>query len=177
MPASPSASFTAALKQPVALPKWAIGTLITALLFLLTCFALSPSAPSEIRLRGVEASIPTRQELGRATWTFLHRMAAQYESEPGPATKERMSAFIHSLGQFYPCHTCAEHFREMLEATPPDVSGSSGLATWMCARHNEVNARLGKAQFPCDVPSLEARWGDCGCGEEPTPPSDPSPEH
>ena len=169
--------FAAAIRQPVVLPKWAIGSGIAVILLLLSSIALTPSYAPAGRLRGAEPAIPTRQELGRATWTFLHRMAAQYDSEPDESTQASMSAFINSLGQFYPCSTCAEHFRGMLAVTPPDVSSNVALAQWMCARHNEVNARLGKAAFSCEISALEARWGDCGCGDAPQPPPFPLPEH
>ena len=69
-------SFAAAIRQPVVLPKWVIGSVIAVILLLLSSIALTPSHAPDARLRGAEPGIPTRQELGRATWTFLHRMAA-----------------------------------------------------------------------------------------------------
>ncbi len=57
------------------------------------------------------ATVPTRQELGRSTWTLLHRAAAKYDAEPTMAQQKQMRAFIMTLGDLYPCDECAAHFR------------------------------------------------------------------
>lgn len=56
-------------------------------------------------------SPPTRQELGRATWTLLHKMAAMYPKEPTEANKRDAAAFFDAFSQMYPCDECAGHFR------------------------------------------------------------------
>ena len=40
-----------------------------------------------------------------------------------------------------------------------DVSSRENFSMWVCHRHNAVNLRLGKPQFPCDYASLRKRWG------------------
>jgi FAD-linked sulfhydryl oxidase len=93
-------------------------------------------------------------------------MAANFEAEPTEVQQKQMKTFFNSIGDFYPCDECASHFRGMLEKTPPDVSSNQALSTWLCERHNEVNARLHKSAFKCDATSLKERWGDCGCSEK-----------
>ena len=113
---------------------------------------------------------PTRQELGAAGWLVLHKIAAMWEQEPSPAQQEDMRTFWRLWGQYYPCPECAEHFRDMLETSPPVVTSNQAMGQWLCERHNEVNVRLGKPEFPCGA--LESRWGGCGCSEG--TPADPT---
>lgn len=53
----------------------------------------------------------------------------------------------------------------MLARDPPRLESRDALARWLCERHNEVNRRLKKPEFPCDAKGLEERYGDCGCAE------------
>ena len=125
---------------------------------------------------GAPAVVSTRVELGRGTWNLLHRMAAKYSASPSAGARAAMAAFFVTLGDVYPCDECAEHFRGMLAAPGADAAladataSGEALGMWLCARHNEVNARLGKPAFPCTPEALAERWGDCGCGEGPAAP-------
>jgi hypothetical protein len=55
--------------------------------------------------------------------------------------------------------------RGMLSRTPPIVDSNLSLTMWLCERHNEVNRRLNKPEFPCGKENLEKAWGGCGCAE------------
>eukprot|EP01138_Halocafeteria_seosinensis_P008988 gb/GECG01009187.1/.p1 GENE.gb/GECG01009187.1/~~gb/GECG01009187.1/.p1 ORF type:complete len:214 (+),score=23.28 gb/GECG01009187.1/:1-642(+) len=111
---------------------------------------------------------PSREELGASTWTLLHHMAAHFDAKPTEERQKQVADFIKLLGQLYPCDACREHFQKMVEDNPPRTESNSALSTWLCERHNEVNRRLGKDEFPCNVKSLKDRWGDCGCFPEDT---------
>ena len=56
----------------------------------------------------------------------------------------------------------------MLAASPPraHLADNRALSLWLCAAHNEVNARLGKPRFECSLEALKERWGSCGCFDE-----------
>ncbi|CAG0884918.1 unnamed protein product [Cyprideis torosa] len=97
-------------------------------------------------------------ELGKATWSFLHTMAAYYPDTPTAQQQKDMCSFIRTFGQFYPCHICANHFRKMCETHPPVVTSRTNLSQWFCERHNDVNKRLGKPQFDCKL--VDERWLD-----------------
>ncbi|ESK97885.1 augmenter of liver regeneration [Moniliophthora roreri MCA 2997] len=103
---------------------------------------------------------PDVEELGRATWTFLHSTAAYYPTKPTPTQRANMISLIRALPLFYPCHVCADDFGEDLKRNPPDVSGREGLSRWLCERHNEVNRKLGKEVFDCSLGKLDERWKD-----------------
>jgi FAD-linked sulfhydryl oxidase len=101
---------------------------------------------------------PDAGELGRATWTFLHTMAAYYPAKPSDEEKESMRGFIDGLSKFYPCGYCAEHLQQDMKSTPPAVDSNTSLSKWFCDIHNNVNARQGKPKFDCS--KVFERWRD-----------------
>ena len=104
---------------------------------------------------------PDVESLGRATWTFLHTMAANYPEQPTVRQQLDMSSFMSTLGRFYPCWHCAGEFREwMATGNQPRVQSRRDFEEWMCRAHNEVNRKLGKPEFDCGTQSLSVRWGD-----------------
>ncbi|KAI9110907.1 hypothetical protein K1719_018027 [Acacia pycnantha] len=60
----------------------------------------------------------TKEELGRATWTFLHTLAAQYPDNPTRQQKKDVKELMGLLSRMYPCRECANHFKEVLRANP-----------------------------------------------------------
>lgn len=103
---------------------------------------------------------PDVEQLGRATWTFLHTTAAYYPEKPTSTQRVNMLTLLRSLPVLYPCSHCASHLGANIKDHPPDVSGRLGLSRWLCERHNEVNERLGKEKFECSMPKLDERWKD-----------------
>lgn len=53
-----------------------------------------------------------RNEYGRAAWSYLHTMAAYYPSKPSDEQQTNMSEFIRTFAEFFPCHECAEDFKD-----------------------------------------------------------------
>ena len=106
----------------------------------------------------IESSPPDISELGNATWTFLHSMAANYPDQPNDQDKILMSNLINSIVQFYPCYTCRSNLESEVQELYPDVSSNYSLQMWLCKLHNKINYRLNKPQFPCDINLLNARW-------------------
>ncbi|XP_042858992.1 mitochondrial FAD-linked sulfhydryl oxidase ERV1-like [Penaeus japonicus] len=96
--------------------------------------------------------------LGRGSWRLLHSMAAYYPEKPSTDQQKDMSTFITIFSKFYPCQPCAEDFREWLKKNTPDVSSQKGLSRWFCEAHNEVNGKLGKPLFDCNL--VNQRWRD-----------------
>ena len=52
-----------------------------------------------------------REELGKATWTFLHTMAAYYPEHPSGRQRKEMNQFMKTFSQLYPCDDCADHMQ------------------------------------------------------------------
>lgn len=97
-----------------------------------------------------------RRELGRASWAFLHTLAAYYPTEPTTKDQERMRDFILKFAAVYPCGYCADTTSEEMVRHPPRVESRHEFQQYMCEIHNEVNDRLGKPQFDCS--KLNERW-------------------
>ena len=120
----------------------------------------SPSSPTQT---SAPAAV-TREELGRATWLFLHTLAAQFPDDPTRQQEKDARDLIHILTRVYPCEVCAAHFAEIVKRNPPDTSSGMALQQWACAAHNEVNASLGKPAFDCAA--VASRWAGLDCGSD-----------
>ncbi|CAF0765502.1 unnamed protein product [Adineta steineri] len=99
-----------------------------------------------------------RDDVGRASWSLLHTMAAYYPTKPKQEEKQSMNQFIDSFSKVFPCPECRDDFQEEIIKSPPDLSNRLGLSTWMCNQHNIVNKKLGKPEFNCK--QVLERWRD-----------------
>jgi hypothetical protein len=63
---------------------------------------------------------PDKRELGRATWTAFHTLAANFPDEPTSDDKKSASSFVQSLTKLYPCKVCREHFDRFVSVQPPE---------------------------------------------------------
>ncbi|XP_022745296.1 FAD-linked sulfhydryl oxidase ERV1 [Durio zibethinus] len=103
----------------------------------------------------------TKEELGRATWTFLHTLTAQYPENPTRQQKKDVKELMSILSRMYPCKECADHFKEVLRANPVQAGSHDEFSQWLCHVHNVVNRSLGKPVYPCE--RVDARWGKLDC--------------
>jgi FAD-linked sulfhydryl oxidase len=94
-------------------------------------------------------------------------MAAVYPENPTDEEQHRMLEFIRTLSKIYPCRYCAKDFEESVVKRPPDVASREKFSLWMCDLHNEVNEKLGKPIFLCQLETIDKRWkdGDASCWE------------
>ncbi|KAH0533756.1 FAD-linked sulfhydryl oxidase ALR [Cotesia glomerata] len=99
-----------------------------------------------------------KDELGSATWSFLHTMAAYYPEKPTTQEINDMKTFFNVFSKFYPCAPCREDLQEQLKKRPPEVASQEQLNQWLCDTHNEVNKKLGKPIFDCRL--INQRWRD-----------------
>ena len=124
--------------------------------------ATTPATPSFPGAAKAAARV-TREDVGRATWTLLHSVAAAYPERPSRAQRRAAAALVDSLAALYPCAECADHFREHVKHRPVDASSGAGLRTWACEVHNDVNDALAKPRHPCAPPALARRWPALEC--------------
>lgn len=72
-------------------------------------------------------------ELGQATWTLLHTVGVQFPEQPTRKQRRAVTQLVESLGEVYPCHSCAKHWQSVLrEFGPPKVRSGPELRTWLC---------------------------------------------
>ncbi|KAH7518084.1 hypothetical protein FEM48_Zijuj09G0133200 [Ziziphus jujuba var. spinosa] len=116
--------------------------------------------PKDILIKGKSAPV-TKEDLGRATWTFLHTLAAQYPDNPTRQQKRDVKELMSILTRMYPCKECGDHFQEILRANPVQAGSHTDFSQWLCHVHNVVNRSLGKPIFPCE--RVDARWGKLDC--------------
>ncbi|XP_057833321.1 FAD-linked sulfhydryl oxidase ERV1 isoform X2 [Cryptomeria japonica] len=113
--------------------------------------------------QGKPGKLISKEELGRATWTLLHTIGAQFPDKPTKQQKRDVKELMAILSRIYPCKECADHFKDVLKANPVEANSGAELAQWMCRVHNVVNRSLDKPSFPCQ--RVDARWGALECDE------------
>lgn len=101
---------------------------------------------------------PDRGELGAASWSLLHSLAAYYPEKPSAQQQQDASQFMTIFSRLYPCSECAEDLRADLAVSPPKVKSATEFSRWMCDLHNKVNLKLGKPLFDCS--RVFERWRD-----------------
>lgn len=128
---------------------------------------LSKHSKSTISTKNSAAAVAagvTKEDIGRATWLFLHTLAAQYPENPTRQQRKDAKTLMDVLTRMYPCGECARHFKQVVAANPPQVVSKKEFSRWMCEVHNVVNRSLGKPAFNCDL--VESRWAGLECEEE-----------
>src|SRR5579871_1276388 len=81
---------------------------------------------------------PDVEVLGRATWTFLHTLAANFPEKPTSQDQRDMATFMRTIGKVYPCWHCADDFRAWMEkGNEPRTGSREEFERWMCRAHNE----------------------------------------
>jgi Erv1 / Alr family len=68
----------------------------------------------------IDEKPPDKRELGRATWTAFHTLAANFPDEPTEEDKKSATYFVQSLTKLYPCKVCREHFDRFVSVQPPE---------------------------------------------------------
>ncbi|KAK9077214.1 hypothetical protein SSX86_005550 [Deinandra increscens subsp. villosa] len=117
--------------------------------------------PQSTDLNAKQAGPVSREELGRATWTFIHTLGAQYPEKPTRQQKKDVKELMAIISRIYPCKECADHFKEVLRSNPVQAGSQAEFSQWLCRVHNVVNRSLGKPTFPCE--RVDARWGKLDC--------------
>lgn len=115
-------------------------------------------------VKGKSTAPVSKEELGRATWTFLHTLAAQYPDNPTRQQKKDVKELVQILTRMYPCSECADHFKEVVRANPVQTGSHAEFSQWLCHVHNVVNRSLDKPVFPCE--RVDARWGKLECEQK-----------
>ncbi|XP_010500541.1 PREDICTED: FAD-linked sulfhydryl oxidase ERV1 isoform X1 [Camelina sativa] len=124
----------------------------------------SSSSLQKLPLKEKSIGPVTKEDLGRATWTFLHTLAAQYPEKPTRQQKKDVKELMSILSRMYPCRECADHFKEILRSNPAQAGSQEEFSQWLCHVHNTVNRSLGKLVFPCE--RVDARWGKLECEQK-----------
>ncbi|GLJ13429.1 hypothetical protein SUGI_0212050, partial [Cryptomeria japonica] len=62
--------------------------------------------------QGKPGKLISKEELGRATWTLLHTIGAQFPDKPTKQQKRDVKELMAILSRIYPCKECADHFKD-----------------------------------------------------------------
>ena len=107
----------------------------------------------------IQGSMSKEQIYGRRLWNLLHSTSAYYPENPTEEDKQGAKQFINYFMQ--DGIEYADWGSQFLDESKGevDVSSRENFSIWVCMRHNAVNRRLSKPDFPCDYASLKKRWG------------------
>jgi FAD-linked sulfhydryl oxidase len=133
-----------------------------------------PQAEGPIKTENLKTQLYTPGEecpadvntLGKSTWVLLHTIAATYPEYPTSSQRSDLLAFIQLFSRIYPCSSCAGDFEDYTKRSVPKVTSRTDFGRWLCDAHNDVNKKLGKPIFNCDM--WQERWrtgppdGSCG---------------
>lgn len=115
---------------------------------------------SKVDMHRVDLS---REEMGRASWVFLHATFNKLEDDPATGALPRQARIdaimlIYILTRTYPCKMCREHFAALVKQHPPDaLKTAEEFQRWLCDAHNIVNRATGKKEVPfSEAPRLVA---------------------
>jgi FAD-linked sulfhydryl oxidase len=81
---------------------------------------------------------------------------------PTADEREALRSYLYLFARLYPCGECAAHFQGLLAKYPPQTSSRDAASQWGCFLHNQVNERLGKAEFDCNSVGSVYK---CGCAD------------
>lgn len=101
---------------------------------------------------------PDVEKLGLSSWSLLHSIAANYPESPSNKHQSDLKQFLKLFGNFYPCWYCGEDFEKYMAKNEPKTGTQDDFGKWLCEAHNDVNAKLGKPQFDCNL--WKKRWRD-----------------
>ncbi|GIL52817.1 hypothetical protein Vafri_8586 [Volvox africanus] len=74
----------------------------------------SLSSASSNTAAAVNGAAAAKAEVGRATWTLLHTLAAQFPDRPTRQQQRDARTLVDCLTRIYPCGDCARHFAELV---------------------------------------------------------------
>lgn len=103
----------------------------------------------------------TKRKIGQYTWGFLHSIVGNLPENPTVKQQEQFLNLLHSVAELFPCGTCREDFKKLLETAPKPNENLSRKewVIWLCDVHNQVSTKLGKKTLVrCDISSLDKRW-------------------
>ncbi|KAK2195416.1 bifunctional ERV-ALR sulfhydryl oxidase domain superfamily/ERV-ALR sulfhydryl oxidase domain/Sulfhydryl oxidase ALR-ERV [Babesia duncani] len=101
---------------------------------------------------------PTRSELGRAGWLYLHSMAARFPEKPDEMESLKTKAWLYSFAELYPCHICRDGLVDLYRSNPPNTSNRQSLLMWTFKIHNLVNQDLSMPLYQATYESLMQRY-------------------
>lgn len=101
---------------------------------------------------------PDVEKLGRSSWSLLHSVAATYPENPSNKQQADLKQFLKLFGNFYPCWYCGGDFEKYMEKKEPTTESQDAFGKWLCDAHNDVNKKLGKPRFDCNL--WKQRWRD-----------------
>ncbi|EDO06705.1 Erv1 / Alr family protein [Babesia bovis T2Bo] len=105
---------------------------------------------------------PTRSELGRAGWLYLHSLAANFPDNPTELDSLRVKAWCYSFAELYPCHICKDGLVEIYKRIPPVTDNRRQFLLWTHDLHNAVNRDLSYPVFNATYEDLLRKYGPGG---------------
>lgn len=79
---------------------------------------------------------------GPILWGELHKRTGMY-----PMDQQAEERWLKVFMSWLPCGKCKNHWKELTDANPADLSSKKSYRDWAIQMHNEVNKSLGKPKY------------------------------
>ncbi|CAJ1447962.1 unnamed protein product [Effrenium voratum] len=97
---------------------------------------------------------PSREEIGRAAWRYVHCLAANYPEQPEAQDQVSALVWLRSFLRLYPCRLCSQEFIDVCRDLPPRLPSRDEYALWWCEAHNRVRVDLSQPPRRCELRDL-----------------------
>ena len=84
---------------------------------------------------------------GPMLWNLIHAYSLNYPVTPTTLDRLKARRYYDAIPRFIPCPSCAIHFQQILDRSPPITDSRAALTEWAYDAHNEVNISIGKPTF------------------------------
>jgi FAD-linked sulfhydryl oxidase len=88
--------------------------------------------------KSTEASKRDPKRWGKTFWSFYQYVIDTYPEKPTRREQRAMRLLFSSQKFLLPCITCAENYRKIYKANPPQTQSRSTMQAWLALLKQEV---------------------------------------
>jgi len=98
-----------------------------------------------------------KEKITPAVWSILHNYSALKVKDPDnprrlkAMERNKFRLMLNETIESISCEDCKVHAKEYIKANPPNVKTDLDMFKYTCDFHNNVNTKLGKPTYDCNI--------------------------